>query len=145
DAKIWHVALSGGETVTSRFLITATGYLSQPRKPDIPGIEDFAGRIVHSMDWDDSYSPSGERIGLIGTGATAVQLIPQLTKQAAELTVYQRTPIHVVPKIDFPIPAFLRRLFARVPLVQRAIRWTTDANLEAMMILSVLNFKYFRK
>src|SRR3954451_5956904 len=50
DTKIWHVALSDGGTVTSRFLITATGYLSQPRKPDIPGIEDFAGRIVHSMD-----------------------------------------------------------------------------------------------
>lgn len=145
DAKTWHVVLSGGETVTSRFLITATGYLSQPRKPDIPGIEDFAGRIVHSMDWDDNYSPGGDRIGLIGTGATAVQLIPQLTKQAAELTVYQRTPIHVVPKIDFPIPEVVRRLFARIPLVQRAVRWTTDVNLEAMMILSVLNFKYFRQ
>ncbi len=145
DTKIWHVALSGGDTLTTRFLITATGYLSQPRKPDIPGIEDFAGRILHSMDWDDSYSPSGERIGLIGTGATAVQLIPELTKQAAELTVYQRTPIHVVPKMDFPIPPWLRQLFARVPLLQRAFRWTSDVNLEAMMILSVLNFKYFRQ
>ncbi|MFB1298353.1 flavin-containing monooxygenase [Mycobacterium sp. pW049] len=145
DAKLWHVALSGGETLTARFLITATGYLSQPRKPDIPGIEDFAGRILHSMDWDDSYSPAGDRIGLIGTGATAVQLIPQLSKQAAELTVYQRTPIHVVPKVDFPIPPVLRRLFARLPLLQRAFRWTSDVNLEAMMILSVLNFKYFRQ
>ncbi|MDA2893484.1 NAD(P)/FAD-dependent oxidoreductase [Mycolicibacterium sp. BiH015] len=145
DAKLWQVALSGGETLTARFLITATGYLSQPRKPDIPGIEDFAGRILHSMDWDDSYSPAGERIGLIGTGATAVQLIPQLAKQAAELTVYQRTPIHVVPKVDFPIPPFLRQLFARLPLLQRAFRWTSDVNLEAMMILSVLNFKYFRQ
>ncbi|MBB2992624.1 cyclohexanone monooxygenase [Mycolicibacterium iranicum] len=145
DAKAWHVALSSGETLTTRFLITATGYLSQPRKPDIPGIEDFAGRILHSMDWDDTYSPAGERIGLIGTGATAVQLIPQLSKEAAELTVYQRTPIHVVPKIDFPIPPFLRRLFARLPLLQRAFRWTSDVNLEAMMILSVLNFKYFRQ
>lgn len=145
DTKLWHVALSGGETLTTRFLITATGYLSQPRKPDIPGIEDFAGRILHSMDWDDSYSPAGDRIGLIGTGATAVQLIPQLSKQAAELTVYQRTPIHVVPKVDFPIPPFLRKVFARLPLLQRAFRWTSDVNLEAMMILSVLNFKYFRQ
>lgn len=145
DVKLWHVALAGGETLTARFLITATGYLSQPRKPDIPGIEDFAGRILHSMDWDDTYSPAGDRIGLIGTGATAVQLIPQLTKQAAELTVYQRTPIHVVPKVDFPIPPFLRQLFARLPLLQRAFRWTSDVNLEAMMILSVLNFKYFRQ
>ncbi|MDG4666898.1 NAD(P)/FAD-dependent oxidoreductase [Mycobacterium sp. 236(2023)] len=145
DTKLWHVALSGGETLSARFLITATGYLSQPRKPDIPGIEDFAGRIVHSMDWDDSYSPAGDRIGLIGTGATAVQLIPQLTKHAAELTVYQRTPIHVVPKVDFPIPPIIRQLLARVPLIQRAFRWNSDIGLEAMMILSVLNFKYFRQ
>jgi len=145
DAQLWQVALSDGETVSSRFLITATGYLSQPHTPDIAGINDFAGRIIHSTDWDDDYSPEGERIGLIGTGATAVQLIPQLTKTAAELTVYQRTPIHVVPKLDFSIPMFLRRLFARLPLVQRAFRFTTDINLEAMMILSVLNFKYFRQ
>lgn len=144
DSQLWQVALSDGETVSARFLITATGYLSQPHTPDIPGIADFAGRIIHSTDWDDSYSPDGKRIGLIGTGATAVQLIPQLAKSAAELSVYQRTPIHVVPKLDFAIPMWLRRLFARMPLVQRAFRFTTDINLEAMMILSVLNFKYFR-
>jgi cyclohexanone monooxygenase len=74
-----------------------------------------------------------------------VQLIPQLSKTAANLTVYQRTPIHVVPKIDFPIPALLRRLFARIPLLQRVFRYTTDVNLEVMMILSVINFKYFRQ
>ncbi|MGE2735137.1 flavin-containing monooxygenase [Mycolicibacterium vaccae] len=145
DGEFWRVAVSSGETFTARYLITATGYLSQPRKPDIPGIEDFRGHIIHSMDWDDSYSPAGERIALIGTGATAVQLIPELSKTAAELTVYQRTPIHVVPKFDFPIPVWLRKLFARVPLLQRAFRASTDANLEAMMILSVLNFKYFRQ
>lgn len=145
DAQIWQVALSNGETVTSRFLITATGYLSQPRKPDIAGIDDFAGRVIHSMDWDDTYSPDGDRIGLIGTGATAVQLIPELVKTAAELTVYQRTPIHVVPKLDFPIPAVLRTLFARLPLLQRAFRFTTDIGLEVMMILSVLNFRHFRQ
>lgn len=145
DAQSWRVALSDGAVLTARFLITATGYLSQPRTPDIPGIDDFAGRVIHSMDWDDDYRPAGERIGLIGTGATAVQLIPELTKTAAELTVYQRTPIHVVPKIDFPIPNLLRRLFSKIPVLQRAFRFTTDVNLEAMMILSVLNFKYFRQ
>ncbi|WP_081495079.1 flavin-containing monooxygenase [Mycolicibacterium chubuense] len=145
ETQVWHVGLSSGETLTARFLITATGYLSQPRNPDIPGIDDFAGRVIHSMDWDDTYSPAGERIGLIGTGATAVQLIPELSKTAAELTVYQRTPIHVVPKVDFPIPTLLRRLFARIPLLQRAFRFTTDVNLEVMMILSVINYKYFRQ
>ena len=127
DDQVWQVALANGETLTTRFLITATGFLSQPCTPDIPGIEDFAGRIIHTTAWDDSYDFDGRRVGLIGTGATAVQLIPELAKKAADLTVYQRTPIHVVPKIDFPIPKFLRRLFARVPLIQRAFRWTTDA------------------
>ena len=144
DALAWVVALADGETLTARFLITATGYLSQPRTPDIPGIDEFAGKIIHSTAWDDGYDPEGRRIAMIGTGATAVQLIPELTKKAADLTVYQRTPIHVVPKMDFSIPVFVRRLFARLPLMQRAFRWTTDANLEVMMILSVLNFKYFR-
>ncbi|TPG32266.1 flavin-containing monooxygenase [Mycolicibacterium hodleri] len=144
DALAWVVALADGETLTARFLITATGYLSQPRTPDIPGIDEFAGKIIHSTAWDDGYDPGGRRIAMIGTGATAVQLIPELTKTAAELTVYQRTPIHVVPKMDFSIPVFIRRMFARLPLIQRAFRWVTDANLEVMMILSVLNFKYFR-
>ena len=62
---------------------------------------------------------TGRRIAVIGTGATAVQLIPELAKRAADLTVYQRTPIWVVPKIDFPIPSAVQRLFARVPLTQR--------------------------
>lgn len=145
DAQLWQVSVADGETLTGRFLVTATGYLSQPRNPDIPGIDVFAGKVLHSMDWDDSYSPAGERIGLIGTGATAVQLIPELSKSASELTVYQRTPIHVVPKFDFAIPVALRRLFARVPLLQRLFRFSTDANLEFMMITSVLNFKYFRQ
>ena len=145
DAQVWQVALADGETLTTRFLITATGYLSQPRTPAIPGIDEFAGQIIHSTAWDDSYDFKGRRVGLIGTGATAVQLIPELTKNAADLTVYQRTPIHVVPKIDFSIPVVMRRLFARVPLIQRAFRWFTDAQLEAMMILSVLNFRYFRQ
>lgn len=86
----------------ARYLITATGFLSQPRLPDIDGIGDFTGKIVHTTEWDDDYDPAGERVAIIGTGATAVQLIPELAKTAADLTVYQRTPIWVAPKLDFP-------------------------------------------
>ena len=103
DAKTWHVALADGETLTARFLITATGFLSQPHTPDIPGITEFDGRIIHTTDWDDDYDFTGRRIGVIGTGATAVQLIPKLAERVADMTVYQRTPIYVVPKFDFPI------------------------------------------
>lgn len=126
DAALWRVALSDGQTLSARYLITATGFLSQPHTPEIPGIADFEGRIIHTTAWDDSYDPAGRRIGLIGTGATAVQLIPELAKTAGDLTVYQRTAIFVVPKVDFPYPAAVRRLFARLPLAQRAVRAVTD-------------------
>lgn len=127
EPALWQVTLAGGATLRARYLITATGFLSQPHTPDIPGIHDFEGRILHTTDWDDSFDPAGRRIGLIGTGATAVQLIPELARTAGELTVFQRTPIYVVPKLDFGFPEAARRLFARFPPAQRAVRAVTDA------------------
>jgi len=127
DAQLWRVALADGQTLSARYLITATGFLSQPHTPEIPGIDSFAGTIIHTTDWDDAFDPAGKRIGLIGTGATAVQLIPELAKRAGDLTVYQRTAIYVVPKLDFPFPERVKRLFARVPLAQRVVRSVTDA------------------
>ncbi len=126
EARQWKIALAGGQTLSAQYLITATGFLSQPRTPDIPGIHSFQGKIIHTTDWDDDYEPAGKRIAVIGTGATAVQLIPELAKVAAELTVYQRTAIYVVPKLDFRIPEAVRRLYAKFPTTQRAIRALTD-------------------
>ena len=143
DDKVWQVTIANGETLTARFLITATGFLSQPCMPDIPGISDFQGRIIHTTAWDDSYRPEGHRIGVIGTGATAVQLIPELAKEAGELTVFQRTPIHVVPKQDFAIPAAVQKLFARIPLLQRAFRWFTDMQC-ALVFLPAVKYRALR-
>ncbi|ULE34278.1 flavin-containing monooxygenase [Mycobacterium sp. IDR2000157661] len=137
DAKVWRIALGGGDTLSARYLITATGFLSQPHTPDIPGITSFDGKVIHTTAWDDGYEPEGRRIAIIGTGATAVQLIPELAKKAAELTVYQRTPIWVVPKLDFPISERAKRLFARVPLTQRAVRMVTDALYEFFIFVGL--------
>lgn len=145
EAQVWRVALAGGETLTARYLITATGFLSQPHTPDIPGIASFEGKVVHTTAWDDSYAFDGRRVGIIGTGATAVQLIPELAKKAADLTVYQRTPIWAVPKIDFGIPESVQRLFARLPSVHRAFRWVTDTIFELMMVTAVLNYRHFKR
>jgi cation diffusion facilitator CzcD-associated flavoprotein CzcO len=145
DERVWRVALAGDETLSTRFLITATGFLSQPRTPDIPGITSFDGTVIHSTAWDHSYDLQGRRVGIIGTGATAVQLVPELTKKAAELTVYQRTPIYVAPKIDFTIPVWLRQLFARVPLLQRTFRLVTDALFELATVTVVLHYRGFRR
>ncbi|OBB09874.1 monooxygenase [Mycolicibacterium setense] len=145
ETSRWRVALAGGEVLSARFLLTATGFLSQPRTPDIPGIAEFTGKVIHTTDWDDSYRPDGRRIAIIGTGATAVQLIPELARDAAELTVYQRTPIWVVPKIDLKFSARVKALFARVPLTQRAIRAVTNAIYAFMVDTAVLKHRYFRR
>ena len=126
DAQMWRVALADGETLTTRYLITATGFLSQPRCP--------TSRASRPSTGGSSTPPTGTTpttrpvsgSAIIGTGATAVQLIPELAKKAADLTVYQRTPIWVVPKIDFRIAERAKRLFARVPLTQRVVRAITD-------------------
>ncbi|MBV9088800.1 MAG: NAD(P)/FAD-dependent oxidoreductase [Mycobacteriaceae bacterium] len=144
EEQVWRVVLADGETLTARFLITATGYLSQPRIPDIPGITSFDGKVMHSTRWDHDYSLTGRRVAIIGTGVTAVQLIQELAEKAAELTVYQRTPIWVIPKIDFPIPATAQRLFVRFPFLQRALRWVTDAIGELGVVPGIVFYRWAR-
>jgi len=141
EAAHWTVSLREGPPVIAKYLFTATGFLSQPKRPDIPGIDDFAGKIIHTTDWDEGYELTGRRAAVIGTGATAVQLIPQIAKTVAELTVYQRTPIWVSPKLDFPVPNALQWAFAALPITQRAARLAGTAVLEAMMVSGVLHYR----
>ena len=144
EARVWRVALAGGETLSTQFLIAATGFLCQPRIPDIPGIETFAGRTIHTASWDDGYSLAGRRAAVIGTGSTGIQVIPELAKEVAELTVYQRTPIWVLPKMDVVFPPAVQRLFARLPLTQRVLRWYTDTSLDFMMVITMWRFRQFK-
>lgn len=144
EAQLWRVAVGNGETLSAQFLIAATGFLCQPLTPDIPGIDTFAGRIIHTALWDDDYSMAGRRAAIIGTGSTGVQVIPELAKEVAELTVYQRTPILVMPKTDVAFPAPVQRLFATVPLTQRIVRWLTDTNTAVMMVLTMWKYRRFK-
>jgi len=144
EARVWQVALAGGETLSTQFLVAATGFLCQPRTPDIPGIDTFAGRTIHTAAWDDSYELAGRRAAVIGTGSTGIQVIPELANEVSELTVYQRTPIWVLPKIDVVFPPAVQRLFARLPLTQRALRWYTDNILDFMMVITMWRFRQFK-
>ncbi|MCE5289562.1 MAG: NAD(P)/FAD-dependent oxidoreductase [Nocardiaceae bacterium] len=143
-AQVWNVRLANGEVLVARYLFTATGFLSQLKVPDIPGIETFAGKVIHSAKWDDTYELRGRKAALIGTGATAVQLVPEVAKLVSELTVYQRTPIWVVPKVDGPIPKPVQFAFAHVPFAQKAARLANSAYLEALMVVGVLHYKQAR-
>lgn len=141
EAAEWVVAVAGSAPLRAAYLVTATGFLSQPRTPDIPGVETYAGTVLHTARWDDDADLAGKRIAIIGTGATAVQLIPELARQAAHLTVFQRTPIWVTPKLDFRIPAVVRRLFAALPATQRIARTVNTGLLELIMIAAVLHYR----
>jgi cation diffusion facilitator CzcD-associated flavoprotein CzcO len=144
DSQLWTVTIAGSPSVTTRYLVTATGFLSQPHTPDIPGIGSFAGKVIHTTAWDDSHDFVGRRVAVIGTGATAVQLIPELARVVSELTVYQRTPIWVVPKNDWEIPPWLQGLFARAPIMQRAFRLFNSTVLELVLVGGALHFRQAR-
>lgn len=144
DAQVWLVDLADGQTLSARFLILSTGYLCQPKTPDIPGIDTFEGRVIHAADWDAGYSMAGRRAGVIGTGSTGVHLIPELAKEVSDLVVYQRTPIWVLPKFDFDFPPAVQRFFAKVPVAQRLLRMSTDGFLDLMTVIAMWKFRYFK-
>jgi len=98
DEAAWHLTTSRGR-LTSRVLVTAVGRLSEPRVPELPGLDTFPGRVFHSARWDRGL-PDGLRIGVVGTGASAVQLVPELARRAASVVVLQRTPPWVLPRGD---------------------------------------------
>lgn len=139
--QFWEVHTADSQTFRARYLITATGYLSQPHLPDIAGIESFAGKILHTADWNDSFDAHSRRVAVIGTGATAVQLVPEIALHAADLIVFQRTPIWVLPKIDGPVPRLIQRLFATLPVVQKILRLLNASMLELLMITAVLHYR----
>ena len=112
-------------TLTSDFLVSAVGQLNIPKAPDIQGINDFRGKLMHSSRWDWSYDLKGKKIAMIGNGATAAQIVPELAKVAENLTVHQRTPNWVIPRADAPISAWKRALFRYVP----PIRWRYRAEM----------------
>jgi cation diffusion facilitator CzcD-associated flavoprotein CzcO len=105
ETATWRIVTDAGETVTATYLVTAAGLLSQTRKPPFPGIENFAGDWYQTSLWPkDGVDFEGKRVAVIGTGATAVQLIPEVAHQADHLAVFQRTPNYVVPARNHLLP-----------------------------------------
>ena len=136
------VALSGGDVLSARFLITATGFLSQPKTPDIPGITTLRGQghphhRVGGRLRSDGQADRDHRDRRDGGAAD-----PETRRQGrADLTVYQRTPIWVAPKIDLQFSDRAKRLFARFPWTQRAIRSITDTIYELMITVGVVRYR----
>ncbi len=131
DQGIWHVAITSGETFTARVVVGASGLaLSRPTLPDIPGRDTFAGKAMHSSRWDHGYDLAGKRVAVVGTGASAIQIVPSIAPKVGTLHVFQRTAPWIVPKPDGAISERTRARFARYPALQmlarRGIYWKRE-------------------
>src|SRR5690349_5026481 len=134
DERRWDVqTVEHGELGSwrPRAVVSAAGALHLPDYPDIPGAERFAGASFHSARWDQSCDLADKRVAVIGTGASAIQFVPEIAKQAAQLTVFQRTPPWIHPRPDAPIPARMRTAFRKAPVAARALRDAIYLGLEA--------------
>src|SRR3712207_620436 len=120
-ARRWQVRTTAGE-FRSRVLASAAGALADPTYPDIPGLDSFEGTVMHSARWDHSHDLRGERVAVVGTGASAIQVVPAIQPIVDSIAVYQRTPAWVVPRTDHPVKPWMQRLYRYVPGLQKAVR-----------------------
>lgn len=118
---LWHVGGPWGES-RARCVVLATGSLAEPRQPDIDGLDTFAGVTMHTARWNHSVDLTGRRVAVVGTGASAIQVVPEVARVAGELTVFQRTPPWILPHTGREVPPRTRALYRRLPLAQRFAR-----------------------
>jgi cation diffusion facilitator CzcD-associated flavoprotein CzcO len=121
NERHWRIATSKG-ALTARILIAAPGLLSEPSLPLIPGLDSFGGTLFHSARWNHEHDLTGERVALLGTGATAVQIAPRIQPQAERLSVFQRTPPWILPHPDREVKDRQKRLYGAAPILQKLSR-----------------------
>ncbi|RZQ60061.1 flavin-containing monooxygenase [Amycolatopsis suaedae] len=122
DSSRWEVTTAAGDVFTGRYLVSGVGALHIPLVPELPGAERFRGRAFHSAQWDHDFDLRGKRVAVVGTGASAIQFVPQIVRDVASLHLFQRTPPWIMPKADREMPGWVRTLFRRVPLTQKLYR-----------------------
>lgn len=132
ETQLWTVVTPNG-TWTAQFLIGALGPFSEPAVPSLPGLNTFEGTVFHSTTWNHEHDLSGDKVAVIGTGASAVQFIPRVQPQAARLTVFQRTPTWILPHPDRPLGTKARGMFRKAPLTQRMMRNGFNAAQESLV------------
>jgi cation diffusion facilitator CzcD-associated flavoprotein CzcO len=120
---LWTVETDKGDRIVARAIVAATGGLSRPAYPRIPGLDRFAGRTFHTARWDDAYPLAGKAVGVIGTGASAIQIVPAIAPDVGRLAVFQRTPPWILPKPDRAIRREEQERFRRAPALQRLARY----------------------
>jgi cation diffusion facilitator CzcD-associated flavoprotein CzcO len=140
----WKLHTKSGETLETDVVVTALGQLNRPKVPEIKGQTDFKGPIFHSAEWQHDVSLEGKRVAVIGNGPSAAQFIPEVAKVAGHLTVFQRSPCHVVPRNDEPYSALQKAMFKYIPGYRKFMRgliyWSLESNFTAFNELKKTRF-----
>ena len=134
----WAIETDRG-TVRARVLVAGPGPLAEPKVPDIPGLDSFEGKLMHSARWDHSYDLRGKNVASIGTGASAIQYVPSIQPEVEQLHVFQRTPPWIFPHTDRPTTRFERRLYKAFPFLQRLVRGAIYSARESNVVGFVKN------
>jgi cation diffusion facilitator CzcD-associated flavoprotein CzcO len=143
DGCRWQIETAGG-AMSADILVNSGGGLADPRTPDIPGLDSFEGTWFHSAAWNHDHAVTGRRVAVIGTGASAIQIVPCIQPQVGHLDVWQRTPPWVMPHRDRPITRFERTMYRRFPLLQKVPRYFTYWLRELMVLGLVYRPKALR-
>ncbi|CAA0121333.1 Baeyer-Villiger monooxygenase [Halioglobus japonicus] len=143
DNHVWTIFLGDGSKIVTRYIFSCTGPLSQPKSPEIKGLKEFTGKVMHPARWDHDYDIKNKNVAVVGTGATSVQLVPTIAPDVARLDVYQRTPIWILPKPDRPISSREKFAFNHIPGAQSAVRMFTNIMTEMIMVIGIIYNKQF--
>jgi cation diffusion facilitator CzcD-associated flavoprotein CzcO len=141
--NVWHATAGEGLRIRARVIVSGIGGLHVPEYPKLKGIERFAGPKFHSSTWDHTVDLDAKSVAVVGTGASAIQFVPQIAPRAGKLHLFQRTPPWIVPRMDFPIEEKWKQRFRRFPLAMRAFRqlifWRQEVR-----VLGFLGNRYVR-
>ena len=129
---LWHAKTKGGESFTARFLVASVAILGTPQLPDIAGMDSFQGAQFHSARWDNSVDLKGKRIAVIGSAASTIQIAPAIAKVCAEVSIFQRTPNWIIPRMDRAYSRFEKSMFTRFPFTMSLTRLAIYLYLELM-------------
>ena len=137
----WVVRTNTG-TIRTRLLISATGVYGEAKYPDIPGVDTFRGTSFHSLHWNHDHDLTGERVAVLGTGASAVQIVPEIAPEVDKLLVFQRSAPWIIPRMDRQTSEFERQLIKRIPLIGKAFRAAYYAGIEGFGLVGFVDKRF---
>ena len=137
NQKVWNIQTRDGQQYVAKFFVPATGFIGEAKMPSFPGQEKFKGTMFHSGKWNHAHDLTGEKVAVIGSGASAIQFLPAIQPKTGHIYSFQRTPSWVLPKPDFAVPQAVKTIFKKLPLLEKTVRqsalWSLEPSLPVFM------------